>query len=145
MSYVAAIVPPLVMAVSRFTAAKSADRSTAEIGPNAVAGSASSLAVRPAKFTSPANASVRLPAARTARSCLPAGLAWLGAARLVAVARGDGGAAVQAVPASTASRLDVTTTIRRITTSPAYGCPCGWRPPDTTGTRAYAWFLRASG
>ena len=57
------------------TAAKSADRSTAEIGPNAVAGSASSLAVRSAKFTSPANASVRLPAARTARPCFPAGLA----------------------------------------------------------------------
>jgi hypothetical protein len=45
------------------------------------------------------------------------------------VARGDGGAAVQAVPASTASTPDKTATTRRITTSPAYGCPCGRRPP----------------
>src|SRR6516164_4360039 len=55
------------MAVSRFTAVKSADRSTPAIGPNAVAGSVSRRAVRPAKFTSPANASVMLPAAAPAR------------------------------------------------------------------------------
>src|SRR5271166_1466178 len=117
------------MAVSRFTAAKPADRSTAAIGPNAVAGSASSRAVRPAKFTSPAKASVILPAARTAPPCLPASPAWPGAARLVVAARGDGGAAVQADPASTASTPDTTATTRRITTSPAYGCPRGRRPP----------------
>src|SRR5208337_2044598 len=90
------------MAVSRFTAAKSADRRTAAIAPNAVAGSASRRAVRPAKFTSPAKASVILPAARTAPPCLPA---------------------------STASTPDTTATTRRITTSPAYGCPRGRRPP----------------
>ena len=120
------------MAVSRFTAAKPADRRTAAIGPNAMAGSASSRAVRPAKFTSPAKASVILPAARTAPPCLPASPAWPGAARLVvAVARGDGGAAVQAVPATTASTPDTTATTQRITTSPAYGCPRGRRPGTT--------------
>jgi len=51
-------VPRLVTAVSKFSAVKSADRSTEAIGPNAVAGSASSTAVRPVKWTSPANATV---------------------------------------------------------------------------------------
>jgi hypothetical protein len=77
--------------------------------------------VRPAKFTSPAKASVMLPAARTAPSGRPAALAWSGAARLVVAGPGDGTAAVQAVPASTASTPDATATTRRITTSPAYG------------------------
>jgi hypothetical protein len=54
------------MEVSRFSAVKSADLSTAVIGPNALAGSLSSRAVRPAKLTSPAKASVTVPAATSA-------------------------------------------------------------------------------
>src|SRR5260370_1444773 len=50
------------MAVSRFTAAKTADRSTLVMGPNQLAGSPSSPPVRPGKGTSPANASL-IPAA----------------------------------------------------------------------------------
>jgi hypothetical protein len=45
---------------------RSADLSTAEIGPNAVAGSVSSAAVRPVKCTSPAKASVMAAAAALA-------------------------------------------------------------------------------
>src|SRR3954466_3660605 len=59
-------VPRSVIAVSRLTIAKSADDRTAEIGPNAVAGFASSGAVRPVKWTSPAKASVSGPAGRGA-------------------------------------------------------------------------------
>src|ERR1039457_1072019 len=50
--------PREVTAVSRFTMVRSAAPSTEEIGPNAVAGCLSSLAVRRAKLTSPAKASV---------------------------------------------------------------------------------------
>src|SRR5260370_24931351 len=51
-------VPREVTAVSRFTIVRSAEPSTDEIGPNAAAGCLSSLAVRLAKLTSPAKASV---------------------------------------------------------------------------------------
>ena len=46
--------------------------STVVIGPNALAGSLSSRAVRPAKLTSPAKASVTVPAATAVRRCVPA-------------------------------------------------------------------------
>jgi hypothetical protein len=49
----------------------------------------------------------------------------------VVAARGDSGAAVQAVPASTASTPDTTATIRRITTSPAYGARADGTPGTT--------------
>src|SRR6478672_6521012 len=52
-------VPRDVIAVSRLTIVRSAADSWAAIGPNAVAGSLSSFAVRSMKCTSPANTSVR--------------------------------------------------------------------------------------
>src|SRR5215472_15439099 len=57
-------VPRSVIAVSRFTIAMSARRSTGAIGANIVSGFAASLARSgPSKCTSPANASVTLPRA----------------------------------------------------------------------------------
>src|ERR1019366_8511813 len=63
--------PRLVTAVSPFSMVRSADLSTAEIGPNAVAGSVSSAAVRPVKCTSPAKASVMAAAAAAALAGRP--------------------------------------------------------------------------
>ena len=57
------------------TVLRAADFSKAAIGPNAVAGSLCRRAVRPVKCTSPANASVTLPAAAPAWTCRLAGLA----------------------------------------------------------------------
>src|SRR5256885_12364687 len=53
--------PRVVIAVSRFTIARSACRRAGAAGPNAVAGSANSAAVRSVKCTSPANAKVNSP------------------------------------------------------------------------------------
>ena len=58
--------PREVTAVSRFTMVRSADAEHGEIGPNAAAGCLSSLAVRRAKLTSPAKASVTSAAAAAA-------------------------------------------------------------------------------
>src|SRR6266849_9979508 len=112
------------MAVSRFTAAKSADRSTLVMGPNELAGSPSSRAVRPVKWTSPANASVTS-AGGAGWLRVPASPARLALARLLAlaVAFGADGAAVQAPPASSASTPAAAATTRRITTGPAYDRP----------------------
>src|SRR5436305_13657591 len=54
-------VPRSVIAVSRLTMVKSASDRVAAIGPNAVAGCASSPDVRPVKWTSPAKARVSGP------------------------------------------------------------------------------------
>src|SRR6266536_695565 len=56
--------PRVVIAVSRFTMARSARRSPGAAGPNAVAGCASRAAVRSVKCTSPANANVNSPDGR---------------------------------------------------------------------------------
>src|SRR5882762_1742396 len=56
--------PRVVIAVSRFTMARSAPRRPAVAAPNAVAGWVSSDAVRSMKCTSPANANVNSPDGR---------------------------------------------------------------------------------
>jgi hypothetical protein len=59
--------PEVAIAVSRFTIVRSARRRTAAAGPNTVAGSrASRVAIRPLKWTSPANAIVNRPAGEAA-------------------------------------------------------------------------------
>src|SRR2546423_8589054 len=55
-------VPRSVTALSKLTIVRSASASSGAIGPNACGGSASSVAVRAVKWTSPAKASVKSPA-----------------------------------------------------------------------------------
>src|SRR5690242_3053677 len=117
--------PRVVTAVSRFTAVKSAALSTGLIGLNATSGCLSSRAVRPAKLTSPANASVTSCAAAARRAAerepglgLVPGPGWAGEGE---EARCDG------APAEHPARTRVSGTAasrRRIGTSPGYGP--GW-------------------
>jgi len=111
-------VPRLVTAVSRFTAVKSADLSTDEIGPSAVAGSFSSFAVRPVKCTSPAKASVRLPGRAAARAGVLACVAGCEAGRSAVRAASCAGA-LQAA-ASSATTPESTASSRRVSTRLAY-------------------------
>ena len=119
-------------AVSRFSAVKLAARSTELIGPNAVAGSCSSRAVRPVKCTSPAKASVTGPGRDGAPDVpgvpgapgRPGEPEWRGVAPGWAAVRAAAGAASGArtpeqPAASSARRLVVTASDRQVTTGTA--------------------------
>src|SRR2546423_3039922 len=110
-------VPRSVTALSKLTIVRSASESSGTIGPNACGGSASSVAVRSVKWTSPAKASVMSPAGGGTGADAGTEEARLGAA--------DGMAAGGAVPqAASAARVSAAGSNRprgRINTSPRYG------------------------
>src|SRR4029453_7041596 len=125
----AAGVPRSVMAVSRFTTARSARRRTLAIGPKVVAGSADRRdSMAPSKWTSPPKARVtgspvgslgseaRLAAAVAGRPVVAVDLA---AARVVvdAPAAWPGSSSPQALSNSNAARVSEATTWRRGTTA----------------------------
>src|SRR2546430_7987450 len=119
-------VPRSVTALSKLTIVRSASASSGAIGPNACGGSASSVAVRSVKWTSPAKASVMSPAGGGAGADAGTEEAGLGTVDGTADGTAAGGAVPQAANAARVSATRVSTAgssrLRgRINTSPRYG------------------------